>query len=149
MECYAECSALSSTAPWVRRYGVSDRRAERDAAQEGFLRSEGRTTSFVSHHRQLTGEIGFVQLKSNPCVYVYISEQSRHSTVNITDGHKYVAAILALYADDVVLIGRDDAVLSMVKTKLSARFNMKDLGDACLILGIEFSRDLNRGTVSG
>ena len=93
------------------------------------------------------GEIGFLPLKSDPCVHVYVSEDSKPTT-NIAEGLNNVAAILALYVDDVLLIGGDDAVLSMLKKKLTARFKMKDLGDASLVLGMEISRDLNCGTVS-
>ena len=94
------------------------------------------------------GEIGFLPLKSDPCVYVYVSEDSKQPTTNIAEGLNNVAAILALYVDDVILIGGDDAVLSMLKKKLTARFKMKDLGDASLVLGMEISRDLSCGTVS-
>ena len=61
------------------------------------------------------GEIGFLSLKSDPCVYVYVSEDSKQPTTNIAEGLNNVAAILALYVDDVILIGGDDAVLSMLK----------------------------------
>ena len=93
------------------------------------------------------GRIGFLPLKSDPCVYVYVSEDYKLPTTNIAEGLNNVAAILALYVDDVILIGGDDAVFSMLK-KLTARFKMKDFGDASLVLGMEISRDLNCGTVS-
>ena len=68
---------------------------------------------------------------------MYVSEDSKQPTTNIAEGFNNVAAILALYVDDVILIGGDDAVPSMLKKKLTARFKMKDLGDASLVLGME------------
>ena len=89
------------------------------------------------------GEIGFLPLKSDPCVYVYVSKNSKQPTTNIAEGLNHVAAILALYVDDVILIGGDDAVLSMLKKKSTARFKMKDLGHASLVLGMEKSRAIS------
>ena len=48
-------------------------------------------------------------------MYVYVSEDSKQPTTNIAEGLNNVAAILAFYVDDVILIGGDDAVLSMLK----------------------------------
>ena len=46
-----------------------------------------------------------------------------------------------LYVDDILLIGNDVGVLSLVWLWLSSQFDMKDLGVAGHILGIKFLRD--------
>ena len=48
---------------------------------------------------------------------------------------------LILYVDDILLIGNDVGVLSSVKEWLSKQFQMKDLGEASYVLGIQIIRD--------
>ena len=48
---------------------------------------------------------------------------------------------LVLYVDDILLIGNDVGVMSLVKVWLSSQFDMKDLGEANFILGIKLWRD--------
>ena len=48
---------------------------------------------------------------------------------------------LVLYVDDILLIGNDIKVLFDVKTWLSEQFQMKDLGEASYVLGIQIIRD--------
>ena len=48
---------------------------------------------------------------------------------------------LVLYVDDILLIGNDIGVLSIVKVWLASNFDMKDLGEASYILGIKLLRD--------
>jgi len=43
--------------------------------------------------------------------------------------------------DDMLLIGNKKEIVHNVKTQLSSMFDMKDLGDANFILGVEFKRD--------
>ena len=42
-----------------------------------------------------------------------------------------------VYVDDMLLVGNNMEVIKEVKMKLSSKFNMKDLGAANLILGME------------
>ena len=44
---------------------------------------------------------------------------------------------LVLYVDDILLIGNDVGVMSLVKFWLSSQFDMKDLGEANFILEIK------------
>ena len=67
-------------------------------------------------------DIGFVQLKSDTCVYVY----SRES----------VKIILALYVDDLLLAGNNAEAMAIVKSQLKQRFKMTDMGEASLVLDI-------------
>ena len=48
---------------------------------------------------------------------------------------------LILYVDDILLIRNDVGVLSNVKEWLSKQFQMKDLGEASYVLGIQIIRD--------
>jgi hypothetical protein len=48
---------------------------------------------------------------------------------------------LVLYVDDMLLIGNDKEIIQEVKTQLSSKFDMKDLGAANFILGMEIKRD--------
>ena len=48
---------------------------------------------------------------------------------------------LVLYVDDILLIGNDVGVMTSVKVWLSSQFDMKDLGEANFILGIELWQD--------
>src|SRR6516165_5133589 len=51
---------------------------------------------------------------------------------------------LVLYVDDILLIGNDIPMLQSVKTWLSLKFSMKDLGEAAFILGIKIYRDRSK-----
>ncbi|RVW52633.1 Retrovirus-related Pol polyprotein from transposon TNT 1-94 [Vitis vinifera] len=70
---------------------------------------------------------GFEQNLGEPCVYKQIG------------GDKVV--FLVLYVDDILLIGNDVESLSKVKNWLASQFQMKDLGEASYILGIQMTRD--------
>ena len=48
---------------------------------------------------------------------------------------------LVIYVDDILLIGNNKDLLSKTKNWLSERFQMKDLGDVCYVLGIQIIRD--------
>ena len=70
---------------------------------------------------------GFEQNVDEPCVYKYIKEKK--------------AVFMVLYVDDILLIGNDVETLSNVKKWLAKQFQMKDLGEASYILGIQIIRD--------
>ena len=75
-------------------------------------------------------EFGFIQNEDEPCVYKKFSGSH--------------VAFLALYVDDILLIGNDITSLHVVKTWLGKSFSIKDLGDASYILGIRIYRDRPR-----
>eukprot|EP00752_Nemacystus_decipiens_P018060 g16192.t1 len=79
-------------------------------------------------------EIGFVALKSDPCVYLY--------------DHNGAKIYLTLYVDDLLLAGNDSDAISMVKGKLQKRFKMTDMGEASLVLGMEIKMDREAGTLT-
>ena len=58
-------------------------------------------------------------------------------------GSKFI--ILVLYVDDILLACNDIGLLHETKRFLSNHFEMKDLGDASFVLGIQIHRDRSRG----
>ena len=55
-----------------------------------------------------------------------------------------VIVFLVLYVDDIVIMGNDIPSLQSVKSWLSKKFSMKDLGEASYILGIKINRDRSK-----
>ena len=72
---------------------------------------------------QAIKSFGFEQNLDEPCVY------KRHQDK--------VVMFLVLYVDDILLIGNDVGITSLVKIWLSSQFDMKDLGEANYIRGIK------------
>ena len=70
---------------------------------------------------------GFEQNIDVPCVYKYIKETK--------------VVFLVLYVADILLIENDIGLLSDVKKWLVEKFQMKDLGQASYVLGIQIIRD--------
>ncbi|KAA0026154.1 gag/pol protein [Cucumis melo var. makuwa] len=68
----------------------------------------------------------FDQNVDEPCVYKKIN--------------KGKVAFLVLYVDDILLIGNDVGYLTDVKAWLAVQFQMKDLGEAQYVLGIQNSK---------
>jgi hypothetical protein len=56
--------------------------------------------------------------------------------------------ILILHVDDILLASSNKNLLFETKGFLSSNFNMKDLGDASYVLGIEIHRDRTRAMLS-
>ena len=71
--------------------------------------------------------LGFTRSKEDHCVYFKL----------IGDRVIY----LVLYVDDMLLVGNDKEIIQDLKTQLSSKFDMKDLGAANYILGMEIKRD--------
>ena len=55
--------------------------------------------------------------------------------------------ILLLYVDDILLASSDLGMLHETKAFLPKHFEMKDMGDASYVLGIEITRDRPSGTL--
>ena len=75
-------------------------------------------------------ELGFTSLHSDSCVYVK------------RDGSTVMYVLV--YVDDLLLVTNDMAQLTATKTALSGRFDMKDMGEAHFILGVQITRDRAR-----
>ena len=77
---------------------------------------------------------GFKQNVDEPRVYKRI--------VNST------VAFLVLYVDDILLIGNDVGFLTDIKHWLATQFQMKDLGEAQFVLGIQIVRNRKNKTLA-
>ncbi|RVW88542.1 Retrovirus-related Pol polyprotein from transposon TNT 1-94 [Vitis vinifera] len=74
---------------------------------------------------------GFKENTVDQCIYLKFN------------GSKFI--ILVLYVDDILLASSDVGLLHETKRFLSRKFDMKDLGDASFVLGIQIYRDRPRG----
>ena len=74
---------------------------------------------------------GFIENSEDECIYVKTS--GRHFT------------ILVLYVDDILIAGTNLSILQETKILLSDTFEMKDMGEASYVLGIEITRDRRKG----
>jgi hypothetical protein len=72
-------------------------------------------------------EFGFKENIEDNCVYTKFKNE------------KYI--FLILYVDDILLANSDVSLLLEMKRFLSSHFEMKDLGEARFVLGIEIHRD--------
>lgn len=71
--------------------------------------------------------LGFIRRKLYHCVYFKLV------------GERVI--YLALHADDILLIGNEKEIIQEVKTNLSYKFDIKDLGATNFILDMEIKRD--------
>ena len=55
--------------------------------------------------------------------------------------------IVALYVDDVLIIGRNKAVIKRIKDALNAKFHMSDLGSYVFYLDMTVKRDRRNGII--
>ena len=74
---------------------------------------------------------GFVEMTVDRCIYMKVV------------GSKFI--ILVLYVDDILLAASDRGLLLDVKNYLSSNFEMKDMGEASYVIGIEIFRDRSQG----
>jgi hypothetical protein len=88
----------------------------KQASRQWYLKFDEVVTSF-----------GFVENPFDECIYMKVC------------GSHFI--ILVLYVDDILLASNDVGILHDTKTMLSKSFDMKDLGEAAYVLGIEIHRD--------
>ena len=74
---------------------------------------------------------GFKENIVDRCIYLKVS------------GSKFI--FLILYVDDILLASSDLGLLHETKNFLSKNFEMKDMGEASYVIGIEIFRDRSRG----
>jgi hypothetical protein len=77
--------------------------------------------------------LSFTRLESDHCIYVY------------HDGR--VVIFIVLYVDDLMLVSNSLSRLVALKHRLAQLYQMKDLGEAEYILGIQIARDRARRTL--
>ncbi|KAL0411240.1 UNVERIFIED_CONTAM: Copia protein [Sesamum latifolium] len=86
--------------------------------------------SWNTHFDEVIRDYDFIKNEHDPCVYKKISRSS--------------VVYLVLYIDDILLIGNDVKMLGDIKTWLSTKFSMKDMGETSYILSIKIYRDRSR-----
>ena len=89
------------------------------------LKQSPRQWYFKMHEFLL--KIGFSSSPNDPCPYI------RHLSSGIT--------LISLYVDDLLIAGTSAAEVQAIKDKLCHRFEMKNIGEAKVTLGIEISKD--------
>jgi len=77
--------------------------------------------------------IGMYKTDTNPCVYINSTEENR--------------VIIVIYVDDLLVTSSDIRELCKIKEKLMSQFQMKDLGPASNILGMNIERDGPTGSI--
>ena len=92
----------------------------KQASRQWYLKFNDTITSF-----------GFKENTVDRCIYLKVS------------GSKFI--FLILYVDDILLASNDLGLLSETKRFLSMNFEMKDMGEATYLIGIEIFRDRSRG----
>ena len=73
----------------------------------------------------------YIRSKYDHCVYLH----------RLHDG-SYI--YLLLYVDDMLIASKSQVEIDKMKAQLNKKFEMKDLGEAKKILGMEISRDKQR-----
>ena len=71
--------------------------------------------------------IGFTATASDPCVYMFGSDDN--------------LSVLAMYVDDLILLGGNTPLLKDLRIQLMDRFAMTDMGDVSMVLGMQITRD--------
>jgi hypothetical protein len=79
-------------------------------------------------------KLSFIPMESEPCIYIY----------NNND----IQFFLIVYVDDILLISNSLPYINKMKQELSKIFEMKDLGEAKYVIGIQIERDHEKGTIS-
>jgi hypothetical protein len=74
---------------------------------------------------------GFSMMEGDHCIYF-----------KIVGGN---FTLLSLYVDDILIASNNKEMLLEVKMWLSSTFDMKDMGNASYVLGVEILRDRNKG----
>lgn len=81
----------------------------------------------------LLDRLKFMSSPNDPCLYV------KHSTWSII--------FIALYVDDLLIAGNDMSSIRWINGEMCKLFEMKDLGESKLCLGLEISRDRSNRTL--
>ncbi|CAB1109818.1 unnamed protein product [Ectocarpus sp. CCAP 1310/34] len=77
--------------------------------------------------------IGFRPTQSDPCVYIH--------------GSGDTLVILTLYVNDILISGKDPDLVADLKKELQDRFEITDIGEVRLILGMKVTRSYENGTL--
>ena len=76
-------------------------------------------------------ELGFTQVVSDPCIYVSKEKEP---------------LMIGIYVDDILFAGKNERKINEIKTALSAKFDVKDLGELRYFLGVNVVQNHENGT---
>ena len=110
-----------------KRFVSSGRANQACKLNRSIYRLKQASRSWNIHFDETVKSFGFIKNMDKSCVYKKISGSA--------------IVFLILYVDDILLIENDIPMLQSVKTWLSQKIFMKDLGEASYILGIKIYRD--------
>jgi hypothetical protein len=82
--------------------------------------------NFNNHIDEFIRNMGFQRCVLDNCLYVMTLD--------------YAKIVLALYVDDIILVGDDMELIEEIKTAFSSYFQMKDLGELQTYLGMRITR---------
>ena len=82
---------------------------------------------------QIVTNYGFKENVIDQCIYMKVS------------GSNYI--FLVLYINDIMLTSNDSNLLNETNSFLFGHFDMKDLGEASYVLGIQILRDMTIGVL--
>jgi len=88
-------------------------------------------------------EMGLKRLDTEHSVYVLLSREGKKPQ-SVFIGPDLV---IAVYVDDIMMIGRHKLVIQEFKKQLNEKFDIKDIGEATDYLGIEIKHDKAAGTL--
>jgi hypothetical protein len=69
----------------------------------------------------------------------FVRSRDDHNVCSKKVGNHFIYVVL--YDDDMLLVGNNMDVIKEVKSEISSKFDMKDLGVANFIMGMEIKRD--------
>ena len=94
--------------------------------------------------RKVLEGMGLRRLDTEHSVYTLLGNQGKGKPESIYIGPDLV---IAVYVDDIMMIGRTKAVIIEFKKQLGSHFDIKDIGEASDYLGIEIVRNRAAGTL--
>lgn len=75
-------------------------------------------------NRTLVDELGFIRMKTDPCVY------KRGSSVSDT-------VIIAVYVDHILIYSQSDRKISELKSQINCKFSIDDIGECKKVVGMK------------
>ena len=106
--------------------------SQRDGTQEEHVRTSSKPSQLVQRHR--LRDIGFTATPSDPCVYIFGSDDN--------------LSVLTMYVDDLLLLGGITPLLKDLKIQLMDQFAMNYMGDVSMVLGMQTARDREAKTMT-
>jgi hypothetical protein len=91
--------------------------------------------------------MGFTASQHDPSLYFgHFDSNGKRVDSSVGDGVTTVMPVV--YVDDILIAGKDAAAVNKIKKELSEAFDVHDLGDARVFLGMEITRDRAAKTIT-